>query len=269
VKRLAAYGEPVEGTPFGRYRLIELLGRGSMGEVSHPHDTDTDRIAATKVVPTELGAEPGYRERFRRRSTGLNRGTMSDVSQGPEWWQAADLKWYPPELHADYVAPPPPVTPTLPPPPKLPPPPTLPPPPVTPTQPPVTPTQPPLTTKGDPSAQGKLVLVLAGLGLLSIAVQAVAFIMLHTTPALIAAVVVSWVLIIIGVTIVVRSDQSRARKWVFGIAFIFAVEAVGFLVGAALGSFIHKGSSPSSPSSHSASYQAGYTSGTSGSANAI
>jgi hypothetical protein len=170
VKRLAAYGEPVEGTPFGRYRLIELLGRGSMGEVSHPHDTDTDRIAATKVVPTELGAEPGYRERFRRRSTGLNRGTMSDVSQGPEWWQAADLKWYPPELHADYVAPPPPVTPTLPPPPKLPPPPTLPPPPVTPTQPPVTPTQPPLTTKGDPSAQGKLVLVLAGLGLLSIAV---------------------------------------------------------------------------------------------------
>jgi hypothetical protein len=25
--RLAAYGEPVEGTPFGRYRLIELLGR--------------------------------------------------------------------------------------------------------------------------------------------------------------------------------------------------------------------------------------------------
>jgi hypothetical protein len=27
VKRLTAYGEPVEGTPFGRYRLIELLSR--------------------------------------------------------------------------------------------------------------------------------------------------------------------------------------------------------------------------------------------------
>jgi hypothetical protein len=29
VKRLAAYGEPVEGMPFGRYRLIALLGRGA------------------------------------------------------------------------------------------------------------------------------------------------------------------------------------------------------------------------------------------------
>jgi serine/threonine kinase PknH len=46
---------------------------------------------------------------------------MSDVSEGPGWWQAADLKWYPPELHADYEAP-------LPPPPKLPLPPDRPPP---------------------------------------------------------------------------------------------------------------------------------------------
>jgi hypothetical protein len=38
---------------------------------------------------------------------------MSEVSQGSGWWQASDLKWYPPELHADYVAP-------LPPPPTLP-----------------------------------------------------------------------------------------------------------------------------------------------------
>ena len=32
---------------------------------------------------------------------------MSDVSQGLGWWQASDLKWYPPERHPDYVAPPP------------------------------------------------------------------------------------------------------------------------------------------------------------------
>lgn len=29
---------------------------------------------------------------------------MSDVSQGPGWWQASDGKWYPPESHPQYVA---------------------------------------------------------------------------------------------------------------------------------------------------------------------
>jgi peptidyl-prolyl cis-trans isomerase B (cyclophilin B) len=41
---------------------------------------------------------------------------MSDVSQGPGWWQASDLKWYPPERHPNYEAPPPPPPPKLPPP---------------------------------------------------------------------------------------------------------------------------------------------------------
>ena len=36
---------------------------------------------------------------------------MSNVSQGLGWWQASDLKWYPPERHPDYVPPlPPPPT---------------------------------------------------------------------------------------------------------------------------------------------------------------
>jgi hypothetical protein len=32
---------------------------------------------------------------------------MTDVSRGPGWWQASDLKWYPPEQHPNYEAPPP------------------------------------------------------------------------------------------------------------------------------------------------------------------
>ena len=35
---------------------------------------------------------------------------MTDGPQGPGWWQASDLKWYPPEKRPDYAAalPPPP-----------------------------------------------------------------------------------------------------------------------------------------------------------------
>jgi hypothetical protein len=32
---------------------------------------------------------------------------MSDTSQGPNWWQASDGRWYPPEQHPGYALPPP------------------------------------------------------------------------------------------------------------------------------------------------------------------
>src|ERR1700692_4629211 len=65
--RLAAYGEPVEGTPFGRYRLIALLGRGGMGEVWRAYDTAANnRIVAIKLLPPHLAQDDTYVQRFRR-----------------------------------------------------------------------------------------------------------------------------------------------------------------------------------------------------------
>jgi serine/threonine protein kinase len=58
------FGDLMDATPFGRYRLIELLGRGGMGEVWRAFDTE--RIIAIRVLPASFASDPTFAERFRR-----------------------------------------------------------------------------------------------------------------------------------------------------------------------------------------------------------
>src|SRR5260370_24414425 len=54
------------GTRLGPYEIQSPLGAGGMGEVYRARDTRVHRTVAVKILPTHLGENPEFKERFER-----------------------------------------------------------------------------------------------------------------------------------------------------------------------------------------------------------
>jgi hypothetical protein len=151
---------------------------------------------------------------------------MTDEPQGQGWWQASDLKWYPPEHHPVTALPPPPILPT-----------------------------PPVTPRA-PSGQRKVGFVIAGLVLLAFADLAAGLLVPVRGLKLLGYLVVIAV-VIIGVTLVVRAGLSGTRKVMLVIATVLVAVAIPVAGRHTLGGVLF-GNGPSGGGSPSASFCADF-----------
>jgi serine/threonine protein kinase len=56
----------VQVTTFGRYQLLDLIGRGPTGRVFRANDTVTNQVVALKVLASEVSENPEFLDQFRR-----------------------------------------------------------------------------------------------------------------------------------------------------------------------------------------------------------
>lgn len=82
-----------QGTTLGRYEILELIGKGAMGEVYRAQDATLGRDVAIKVLPEELARDKQRLERFKREArllAKLNHTNIATSDRGALVWVSRD-----------------------------------------------------------------------------------------------------------------------------------------------------------------------------------
>ena len=64
------------GMSLGPYEIVELRGKGGMGEVYRARDTRLDRDVAVKILTSDLTDDYALKRRFRREAKTISQLTI-------------------------------------------------------------------------------------------------------------------------------------------------------------------------------------------------
>jgi serine/threonine protein kinase len=82
------------GASFPQFEIVELIGQGGMGAVYKVRQPHLDRIVALKVLPPDLGRDPGFAERFLREARALARLSHQHLVTIHDFGQAGEYCWF-------------------------------------------------------------------------------------------------------------------------------------------------------------------------------
>ena len=78
---------------FPQFEILQLIGAGGMGRVYKVRQPHLDRVAALKILPRELAADPAFAERFSREGRALAKLSHPNIVGVFDFGMSGDYYW--------------------------------------------------------------------------------------------------------------------------------------------------------------------------------